>query len=453
MRQSMAYIIIIGAGFVFAVGCNKESGSKVSSTAVAPADGPIRVVVTTPKKQTITWGIEQPGSVQAYESTPLVAKFPGYVKQLSADIGDNVKAGQLLAKLSIPEVELEVKQKAALLEMATAEVVLARRSAEVSVQTAKAVEPLVTVGLADVEKAKADGARWDSEVKRAKESYSKKVIDEQQLDETVRQAAAAVAATASAEATVLAARANLKEARAKVARADAEIAVALGKEKVAAAAADIALALSEYAEIRAPFDGVVTARNVHTGHFLQPTSGGRVEPLFVVARLDTVRVFVEVPELHAEKAKVGAAVIVRVPALSHREVAGTITRTAGVLSPESRTLRVEIDLPNTDGSLRPGLYCNVRIAATSTNAQVVPTAAVLFADETAYCYQLEAGKVVKLRVQVGRADRGNLELLGKRLAHLSSGAWQPVTGTENIIVGNLGALVDGQEVQVERPAQ
>ena len=106
MRKSI--VCIIGAGFVVLVGCTKDSGSKNSPVSGTPADGPIRVVVTTPKKQTIAWGIEQPGSVQAYETTPLVAKFPGYVKQLAVDIGDKVKAGQLLAKLSIPEVELEV---------------------------------------------------------------------------------------------------------------------------------------------------------------------------------------------------------------------------------------------------------------------------------------------------------------------------------------------------------
>ena len=283
--------------------------------------------------------------------------------------------------------------------------------------------------------------------------FAKKLIDEQQLDEAMRQAAAAVAAKAAAEANVLAARANYKEAQAKIARAEAEIAVVLGKENVAGASAKLALALLDYTDIRAPFDGVVTSRQVHTGHFLQPSSGGKVEPLFVVARLDTVRVFVEVPENQAEKAVPGAAVAIRIPALANRDVTGAVTRTAGVLSPESRTLRVEIDLPNPDGTLRPGLYCNVRIAATSADAQVVPAAAVLFADETAYCYQIEDGKAKKLRVQVGRADKGNLELLGKRPAGTTSGAWQPIAGTEQIAVGNLGALVDGQAVQVETPAK
>lgn len=449
MRGHLASLALLAA----VVGCNKETALKPVPADAALPDAPIRVAVTSPKKQTLAWGIEQPGSIQAYESTPVVAKFPGYVRQLFVDIGDKVKKGQLLAKLSIPEVEVESQQKAALLEMATAEVALARRNAEVATETAKAVEPLIAVGRANVDKATADSARWDSEWKRSKDLFTKKLIDEQQLDEAMRQAAAAVAAKAAAEANVLAARANYKEAQAKIARAEAEIAVVLGKEKVAGASAKLALALLDYTDIRAPFDGVVTSRQVHTGHFLQPSSGGKVEPLFVVARLDTVRVFVEVPENQAEKAVPGAAVAIRIPALANRDVVGAVTRTAGVLSPESRTLRVEIDLPNPDGTLRPGLYCNVRIAATSADAQVVPAAAVLFADETAYCYQIEDGKAKKLRVQVGRADKGNLELLGKRPAGTTSGAWQPIAGTEQIAVGNLGALVDGQAVQVETPAK
>jgi len=431
------------------VGCTKDLPSKSTAPAPALPDAPILVSVTSPKKQTLAWGIEQPGSMHAYESTPVVAKFPGYVEKLYVDIGDKVKKGQPLAKLAIPEFDWEAKQKAAIVEMAAAEVGLAKRSAEVSAETARAAEPPVAVAIALVEKAKADAARWDSEVKRAKDSFAKKIIDEQQLDEAIRQAAAAVASKVAAEANVLAARANLKEAQSKFARAEAEIAVAASKEKVAAASAKLASAMLDYTEICAPFDGVVASRHVHTGHFL---SGGKIEPLFVIARLDTVRVFVEVPESQAVNANAGAAVAIRIPALGNREVAGTITRTAGVLSTDSRTLRVEIDLPNADGTLRPGLYCNVRIAAKSTDAQLVPAAAVLFADETAYSFQIEAGKAVKLRVHVGRTEKGHLELLGKRPAAATSGAWQPITGAEEIAVGNLGALVDGQSVQIEKPA-
>ena len=185
---------------------------------------------------------------------------------------------------------------------------------------------------------------------------------------------------------------------------------------------------------------------VHTGHFLQPTAGSRVEPMFVVARQDIVRVFLEVPESAADKASLGAKATVRIPAMGNREYLATITRTSRIINPETRTLRVEIDLDNKDGAIRPGVYAVVRIAVSTPNAIVVPTAAVLFADETAYCYTVENGNAIKRRVQVGKTDGGNLEILGTKPFSGPPTEYKPLTGDARIVVGNLGSLADGQPV-------
>jgi multidrug efflux pump subunit AcrA (membrane-fusion protein) len=169
----------------------------------------------------------------------------------------------------------------------------------------------------------------------------------------------------------------------------------------------------------------------------------------MLVRSDVVRVFADVPEVSAEKAGVGTAASVRVPSLGGREFSATITRTTGVVDPATRTLRVEIDIENRDRALTPGTYATVRIDAEANDAIVIPAGCVLPADETHYVYLVEGGKAVKYRVQLGRSDPGTVQVLGRRKATATTGAWQRFTGTEQVIVGNLGALSDGTEVKVE----
>jgi hypothetical protein len=158
----------------------------------------------------------------------------------------------------------------------------------------------------------------------------------------------------------------------------------------------------------------------------------------------TVRVFVDVPEAAAAMAKVGQDVRVKV---GPKEIAAKITRTSGVLSPDTRTLKVEIDLANEDGSVRPGSYATVQLTSTVPDAFTLPTACVLFADETAYVYEIVAGKAAKKRVQTGRNDGSTIHILGMKAN--PAAAWQPLTGQEQFAQGQLGALADGQAVAVK----
>lgn len=437
-----------GLLLVAAAGCDR-SASQSGAPAPVAADAPVAVTVAVPKRKTLTWSVEQPGSVQAFEMTPLVAKLPGYVKTVTKDLGDPVEAGEVLATIDIPELEREADQKTAVVAEAAAAVEQAKKGVDVTAAGVASAEATAAEAKAGLARVQADYERWESELKRVEGLVGSKVIDRQTLDETTKQFRSAAAAKDEVAAKVLSAQAAVREAAAKKGRAEADQKAAEARVGLADADAKRVAALLSYRQIKAPYKGVVTGRFVHTGHFLQPTSGARSEPLFTVARLDVVRVFVDVPESAAPHAVVGAKAVVRLPAVGGKEVAGTVTRTAGVLNPDTRTLRTEIDLPNPDGALRPGQYAVVRIAATTKDAAVVPAAAVLFADETAYCFAVENGKAVKLRVQVGRADSEGYELLAKRRANLTSGDWQPVTGAEQVVVGNLGALADGQAVTVK----
>jgi RND family efflux transporter MFP subunit len=274
------------------------------------------------------------------------------------------------------------------------------------------------------------------------------VIDGQSLDEARKQAKVAAAGKQEVDARVVSAAAAVRAAKARQKQAAAEVKAAEARKDVAAAEQERVKALLGYTEIRAPFSGVITARNVHTGHYLQPT-GSKPDPLFVVAKVDTLRVAVDVPESVAVKAGVGAKATIKFPALGNREVSATVARASGAYSPEARTLRVEIDLPNSDGVFKPGLYASVKLSGAGGDGFTLPAAAVLFADETAYCYAVKDGKVEKLRVKTGKVENNTVEVLGKRKAGTTSGDWAAFDGTEQVASGNLGALADGQTVTVK----
>ena len=159
--------------------------------------------------------------------------------------------------------------------------------------------------------------------------------------------------------------------------------------------------------------------------------------------------FVDVPEASAARALPGGKVVVRIPALGNLEIAATIARTAGIVQPDTRTLRIEIDLPNEKRVLQAGMYAFVRIAAEAADATLLPSACILAADETHYIYLVEGDKAVKYRVQLGRPDATNVQVLGRRKATATAGEWLPFTGTERAIAGNLGGLTDGATVEVK----
>lgn len=426
-----------------AAGCSPPPGNPGATQGEKPAAAPL--TRGQPKKTTLTWTVEQPGTVHAFETTPLVAKLPGYVKRLTKDLGDPVAAGELLAVIAIPELDREAEAKAAAVAVADAEVEQSKSSVTVAAEVVHAAEATVLEVRAGQSRVQADYERWESEVKRIETLVGQKVIDAQTLDETRKQFRSAAAGRDEVAAKVTSAQVMVRESAARKLRADADLKAAHARRLMADAEARRVAAMLDYCQIKAPYAGVVTGRYVHTGHFLQP-GANRSETLFTVARLDTVRVFVEVPEVAAAQATPGAKVTVRFPALGNAEVPGTITRTAGVLNADTRTLRTEIDLPNPDGRLRPGSYAVVRLTATAADALVVPPSAVLFADETAYVFAVADGKAVKMRVQVGRNTPDGVQLLGWKRATVNAGEFAPVRETDTVVTTNLGAVTDGQLV-------
>ncbi|QVL34541.1 efflux RND transporter periplasmic adaptor subunit [Telmatocola sphagniphila] len=444
--------LLVVVGFI--PGCMKSPGS--SSQEKSKAAQTI-VSVQTPQKKTIHWSVEQPATIQAYETTPIIAKVPGYISRVLVDIddkidgpeigwlGEEVKQGTLLAELSIPELEEERKQKLAEAVAMKAMVEVAQKNLLVAEANIKSNEKMVLESESALAKADANSKRWSSEASRSDEMVARRVMDKQTAEETRNQAIAAASELDEAKARVQSAKARLTESQAKQQSALSDITAAEAKARSADAEARRVAALRRYAYITAPYKGIVTARNVHTGHFLQMNSS---QPLFMVARLDPIRIFMEVPEAAASQVGKGSPAQVTIPSISNAAISAKVTRTAGVLNPDIRTLRVEIDLPNPDFKIRPGLYATVSLPIETPNAYTVPGKSTFMLDEFNYCFIVEEGKAVRYQVELGHKEGDEVELLMLKKADPKS-TWHTPLGNEQVVVTREGPLETGTDVQVK----
>jgi multidrug efflux pump subunit AcrA (membrane-fusion protein) len=288
-----------------------------------------------------------PGSIEAYEQTDLYAKTSGYVSAVNADIGQHVKAGEVLAILDDPELEMALAESKA---TRSAKQRLLQAAEATTRQTKMALE----VARHQLQRYKADAEFQDVTLKRQQELFEGKAITDQQLDEVRNKAAIAREDVGVAEAKV-----GATEADVAVAAANRDVAEAL--VEVAAAQVNRAQTLLTYLRIIAPYDGLVTRRMVNRGDLAQAATTNRAGALFTVQRVDTVRVFCEVPESNAASIAVGTPVVIKVYGPGGSTIDGKVTRLAGSLNPDTRTRRVEIDLPNPGERLLPGAYAQVTL--------------------------------------------------------------------------------------------
>jgi HlyD family secretion protein len=459
--KSPRWLSACGAGAIAALGLLAVSGCFHKSEAAGPkADiksAVSAVTIVKPARQTIVRLIEQPGYIRPYEQTPIYSKIAGYVQDVKVDRGSQVKKGDLLVKLWVPEMEQDVRAKEARVKQTMAEVTQSEeglKAAEANVATATA---LVNEAGAGVSQAEADYQRWKAEFERGQELLARHVYDKQTLDEARNQFQQSDAGRAKAVAKRYSAEAALVESRAKRDKAKADVEAVRAKLDVAKAELGQAHAWLDYRDIRAPYDGVVTARNIHTGAFLQSSSSGSTnksaEPLFVMMRMDIMRVTVQVPEYDAVFVKEGVPATVRFQALPSQEFTAKVTLISWSFDDRARTLMAEIHLPNTaSGELRPGMYANTTIRVELPNVLTLPTEAILTDGAKSYAFRVVNGKAERTDLRPGiRNDRlvQVLAMQGPSPQPGEPGPWQSLTGAEAFVATNPGALLDGQAVEVK----
>ncbi len=339
-----------------------------------------------PRRESVEQRTRLAASVEAYRAVPLYAKVTGYIKEISVDIGDRVARGQTLGTLDIPEMAERYVQ---------AESELRERQAELA-------------------KAKAEADLRAVVLRRSKALRRKEAITAQALD----------------------------EAKARSVKAHAEVRVARARhEKTKGKLAELR-ALMEYASIKAPFDGIVTERFVHEGMLVRPgASGSRASPLVTIAEVDTVRVFVDVPEPEAPLVDIGDKTILEVKALPGRRFVGTVTRFAGALDERSRTMRTEVDLDNSDGALLPGMFGTLTVALETRPAVLtLPDAAIHRDKKGSFIYVVRNGHAQKVAVRTGLTIDGRVELVAG------------VDPNAKAIISSTGKLTTGLAVKVTGPA-
>jgi HlyD family secretion protein len=446
-------VLAFATGMLAAIGCNRSSAPTVSPE---PPAAPSKVIVVQPKRQALKRLVEQPGAIQAYEETTLFARVPGYVRlahdkdgKIIHDYGRRIQGpkfdssgskivepGEILAELVVPELEQRANLKNAIVRQTESELEQARKllaSAEANIATMDAL----------VVEAKALYDRWESESTRITKLADSGTIDQQARDEIKNQFKAAGARVLSSEASVVKAKADRDKSIADVHSMQARI-------EVAKADALEAEAMLSYSKIRAPYDGVITSRKINSGDFVQPTSG-HGDWLFKVARLDPVRVVVAVPEADADLINEKSQVRLTVQAVPGTTLTGTVARTSWALDIGSRTLHTEIDLPNKDGLLRPGMYVYAQIVNQLPEQWTLPVTAVVKQADGTVCFFVQDGKAAAIPVQIGRSDGQFIQVLKHRKAGTTS-AWEDFTGSESIATRASG-LADGQSVQAEAPSK
>ena len=301
----------------------------------------VRVAEVRASDSTIT--ITQPATTLAFEAANIYARTSGYIQSRKVDIGDHVKAGAVLADITAPELDHQIAQAQATLAQNEATLNQTVASRELARVTNDRDSRLVQQGWVTLQQGDTD-----------------------RLTLTAQQAAVSVA-----QSNIAAQQALLK---------------VLGQEKA-------------YQQVVAPFDGVITQRSVDNGSLVQ--SGSTF--MFTLMQSDVIRVQVNVPQDAVFGLAPGVAADIQVPELPNHVFHGTVTRLANALAPGTRTLLTEIDIPNPDGILSPGLYCTVELhIPRKAPALVVPAEAVVAGANGLHVAVVRDGTVHMQQVTVAR---------------------------------------------------
>jgi RND family efflux transporter MFP subunit len=360
-------VVLIVVGFVGGYLPHQRREHMLIAEASADAQSLPSVNVVPVERSSTRSELVLPGSIQAVTEAPLLARASGYVKSRFVDIGDRVKTGQLLAEIEAPELDQQVLQAKASLDQASSNL----EQASANLQQ----------GQANAQMAKTTAQRWTSLQTRG-------VVSRQEND--------------TYQAQYEAQQANVRAL---------EKAVAAAKSNVAAASANLSRLqeMQSYKKVVAPFAGVITVRNIDVGTLI--TDGSTL--LFRIAQTDRLRTYVNVPQGEAGAVHVGQAAYLTVADRPQRKFTGIVTRTANSLDPATRTLLTEVQVPNGDGELMPGMYADVDLATPRQNPPLlIPGDTLVVRSDGTQVALVMPDKTVHFQsIQLGRDYGDKVEVL------------------------------------------
>jgi RND family efflux transporter MFP subunit len=303
--------------------------------------------------------LKLPGETAAWNKTEIYAGANGYIAKWYADIGDNVIAGQVLAQIDAPDLDAELLAAKAKLDTSVADVAVRQARADFAASTYE---------------------RW--------KSSPQGVVSDQD-----REAKKAESAEAAAE---------LNSARAQVMVQQAEV--------------DRLTALTSFKQVRAPFDGTIIQRQIDIGNLVMAGSSN-AHPLYEISQNSPMRIYVHAPQSAAPQLlKTDVTGIITSNEQPSLRIAAKVTRTAKAINTESRTIRVEIDVPNKDISLVPGMYIQAEFELPGITEIKVPAAALLYRSRGPQIAVVDPAGAVTFRDVTIASDDGNVVSIGSGIA-------------------------------------
>jgi RND family efflux transporter MFP subunit len=393
-RVKVCFLALVSAGAPCLLIACRQTTAAVVDAATVP--------VATARPANLSNELVLTAEFTPYQDIDVMAKVAGYVKNIRVDIGDHVREGELLATLEVPELQDEKAKASAGLAAAQANII----TAQSAVQRAEAGANIAHISFQRIQ---------DVSVGQPG------LVPKQEVDVAQARDLEAVAQLASARSALQSAQQTKLQADSERSRADAML---------------------QYATIRAPFSGVITKRYASTGSMIQAgiSSQTQAMPVVRLAQNNLLRLILPVPVSAVADVHNGDPISVNVTTLN-RTFPGKITRFADSLNTSTRTMDTEVDVPNPDGTLVPGMYAEVHLhLATHSNALSVPVDAVDGLGTTVqHVYIVRNGELHLAKVTVGLQTATRVEIL--------SG----VAVGDQIVVGRHTGLSDGEKVS-PRPA-
>ncbi len=398
---------VIGAvffGSLLAIGILPRLSQRSElQAAVKEASTVPSVNVITPRRAAATTNLELPGSVVPLNQTTIYARSTGYLRRWYVDIGDRVRDGQLLAEIDSPDIDQQVLQAKAELVQAQANVSQSRAN--------------LAKGISDLKQARANlliarqtWQRWQVLVKQG-------AVAQQDADTRYATYQANLANVEAAQNTVNSNSANIKAAQANVYASQANF------QRYSV--------LQSYEKVTAPFSGVITARNVNTGVLISAGSGNTNisntntsnTSLYTIAAYDKLDVNVNIPQSLSPSLQTAQTAEITVRELPQQVFRGKVVRTSNAIDPNTRTLLTQLEVQNSNATLRPGMYATVKFAINRTNTPfVVPDSALVVnaggtqvatvtKDKTVHYQKVAVGRDYGTEVEITSGLTGNESLI------------------------------------------
>lgn len=314
--------------------------------------------------------LDLPGDMQALVDSPVFARVDGYLRTRLVDYGDRVKPGQLLAEIDTPELDQQISQARA--SLAQSQSALKELQAELDLSKANANLSRLTV------------ERW-------RRLSTKGVVARQEADQKEADFAVTEAQVAKAQAAIGTAQESVRANEANLRRLEQ---------------------MKSFARITAPFDGVITARNVEIGTLVNAGNGGAARELFHIAQIHILRVFVNVPQTYVGAIHPGQTAELRVQELPGKVFQAKVARIANALDTNSRSMISVLEVANPQGILMPGMYTQVRFVTGRPSAAVIvpgdtlvlgregPRVAVVGPDQRVHFHQIQVGEDLGSELEV-----------------------------------------------------